>query len=158
MKSQWPVLHVLYIFINEKETNYFHNAVLLPSVLHKGFFRVTVTACSSWQKVNMLESCQSGDQLKPWNHLCPRFGFKLCARDKDYFADSSLFEQDYALVSFQQSISFCNLTKKLNLQSSATSSNVLEHLLESVGKVTIALWQFLSSNRRVLAQNYLKQY
>lgn len=35
-------------------------------------------------------------------------GFKLCVRDKKYFADSSLCEQDYA---FQQSISFCNLTK-----------------------------------------------
>jgi len=34
-----------------------------------------------------------------------------CARDKKYFADSSLCEQDYALVSFQQSISFYNLTK-----------------------------------------------
>lgn len=43
MKRLWLVLIVLYIFINERQTNCSYNAVLLNSVLHKGLLTVVVT-------------------------------------------------------------------------------------------------------------------
>lgn len=78
-KRQWLALHVLYIFISERETNCPYSAALWSSAPHKGLLTAAVTMRPAGWKVNVLESGRSRNRVKPlksslssdWTQ-CPR--------------------------------------------------------------------------------------